>query len=275
MEIGQVFSLLNDYLEDKPNMVAMLKDLRDPTVKRLPDMDFFKNGNWPSTSPAAAVAAHIETDWFGWDPITGVQDAFDPNHPAPTGWWTRWYGDADKITRETLKRALEVALGVPDGGPIPSTPPRSWRVMVNWTCGAPMFQGWVAWEWDENDAQEGYVLVTFTTPGNGQLLYATPHRPGWPQAPGSPAGPPDYEDAATSVGNYGLWVIGDHCTDVLRPPTPVWNQLGSGVLPAWPNAFVYTHGPVNVPHPEWYIGDVAVVAPAEEDGGVLRIGETW
>jgi hypothetical protein len=275
MEIGQVFSFLNDYLEDPARMKQMLIDLRDDTVTRVSMMDFFKNGNWPANAPGAAVASHIETDWFGWDPITGVQDPFVPNHPVPTGWWTRWYGTADTITRETLKRALEVALGVPHDGATEFTPQRSWRVMVNWTCGAPMYQGWVAWQWDEDDPQEGFVLVTFTTPGNGSALNATPHRPGWPKAPSSPPGPPDYEDAATTVGNYGMWVIGDHCTDVLRPPATTWYPLGTGVLPNWPNAFVYTHPPVNVTHPEWYVGDVAVVATAEVDGGVLQAGEHW
>jgi hypothetical protein len=99
--------------------------------------------------------------------------------------------------------------------------------------------------------------VTFTTPGNGHPLYSTPHRPG------GGAGLADYEDPATTVGNYGLWIIGQDQTEVVRPPHHHWHALGAGVLPNWPNAFVYT------------FGDIVVVAPAEEDGGVLRAGKQW
>jgi hypothetical protein len=258
MEIGTVFSLLNDYVEDKSRMEQMLADLRNPLVTHLLDMQFFKGIGSTPPAWATAAASHIESDWFGWNAGTAAQNAFNPANPVQTGWWTRWYGNADTITRETLRRALEVALGVShDSDAI--TPTRCWRIMFNWSCGAPMFQGWVAWQWDEDDPQEGFVLCTFTTPGNGHPLYATPHRrTGLGYAP-------DYEDPVVNPpDNYGMWIIGDQFTDVLLPPSPIWHPLGKGVLPSWPNAFVYTHG-----------GTPLVVAPAEEDGGVLRAGHPW
>jgi hypothetical protein len=266
MEIGTIFSLLNDYLEDRSHMVQMLTELRDPNVTQLSQMEFFTQSPNPPTPATTwpAVVSHIETDWFGWDPLTHQQPPFNPVNPAQTGWWTRWYGNADQITRETLRRALEVALGVAhDAAGV--TPSRQWRVMFTWSCGAPMFQGWVAWQWVEHHPQQGFVLGTFTTPGNGHPLYATPHRP-----PG--AGPaPDYEDPVVrnpadvnDPAYYGMWIIGDQSTDVLLPPVPSWQPLGTGVLPNWPNAFVHTYG-----------NPALVVSPAEEDGGVLRAGHSW
>ena len=46
-----------------------------------------------------------------------------------------------------------------------------------------LFQGWVTWQtWDSEDGStpeaptNGMVTVTFSTPGNGHALYATPRR---------------------------------------------------------------------------------------------------
>jgi hypothetical protein len=249
MSIGEAFSLLDAYLQDQGNMVQMLKELRDPAVQRLSDMQFFG----PSGSTAVRTAvAHIETDWFGWDPQTGVQDAFDPANPAATGWWYGWYGNADKITRETFRRALEVALGVPhDSTDI--TPTRQWRVMFNWTCGAPLFQGWVVWQCNDADTQNGFVLCSFTTPGNGYQLFATPFHPGTgPEGYGGPAAP----------GNSGMWVVGDQCTEIVYRDADVGIRM-TDYLRDWTNAFLYTH---ELPDPAQ--AGIAVVAPTLQDGGV-------
>jgi len=263
MEIGMVFSLLDDYVEEQARMLQLLIDLRTPGIDLLSQTQAF---GAPSVQalPNDPVS-HIESDWFGYPPVppgqppSTSQPPFDPTNPQQTGWWTRWNGDAAGITRETLVRALEVALGVPhhpdDLSPVPN---RCFRLQFIWTCGAPFFQGWVSWIWDEDDPMQGVVTVTFTTPGNGHPLYATPRRPANAALP-----PNDYEDPAWTVGNYGMWIIGENQTEVLRPHHKHFKGLGVGVLPDWPNAFVHT------------FGGVMVIAPAEIDGGVLRAGRTW
>jgi hypothetical protein len=265
MEIGPMFSLLDDYVEDQVHMVRLLAELRDPSVELLSQTEMFSAVS-VKTLPNDPVA-HIESDWFGYPPVPAgqppstSQPAFNASNPQPTGWWTRWYGDAAGITRETLVRALEVALGVPHN-PDDLSPQatRCWRLQFIWTCGAPFFQGWVSWMSEEDEPQEGYVTVTFTTPGNGHPLYATPRRPAGAFGPPSP---PDYEDPAWTVGPYGMWIIGENRTEVLRAHHKHFKSLGDGVLPNWPNAFVRTYG------------GVTVIAPAEVDGGMLDAGRTW
>ena len=260
MEIGPVFSLLNDYVEEKQHMVNLLTELRDPTITSLNQTEVFSSSS-AKALPNNAIT-HIEQDWFGYRPGTTKQDPFDPNNPGTTGWWTRWNGDAAGITRETLVRALEVALGVPHVGAgentAPPEPTRCWRLQFIWACGAPFFQGWVSWQWDEDDPMEGFVSVTFTTPGNGHLLYATPHRPA-----NAPAPSLGYEDPAVTVGNYGMWLIGENETEARPRGEREFTDLGVDVLPDWPEAFVHTHG------------GVTVVSPAEIDGGVLPAGRPW
>ena len=263
MSIGPVFSLLNDYLEEGAYMVDMLRELRDPTVRRLSDMEFFKGRELPPRPDGTTAVEHIETDWFGWEPTTGVQDAFSRKNPVKTGWWTAWYGNADQITRETLMRALEVALGVPHNSE-EVTPSRQWQLMVNWTCGAPTFQGWVMWQSVKRDPTKGFVVCTFSTPGNGNSLYATPHHPGTPSGKG-------YQDPAVTVGNRGMWVIGDQCTEMRLRGSDDWLPV-TGELPDWTNAFVYTHEQPDPNQPGSFIPGLAVVSPAEEDGGVRPTG---
>jgi hypothetical protein len=250
MSIGPIFSALNEYLEDKSYMVDMLKELRDPAVRRLSDMAFFKGREFPGRMDGLTTVEHIETHWFGWDHETGVQDAFDPDNPMKTGWWSAWHGNAYEITRETLRRALEVALGVShDAKDV--TPTRQWQLMINWTCGAPTFQGWVMWQSVQHDEATGCVVCTFSTPGNGNSLYATPYHAG-----ASPSG----KGSPLIVGDRGMWVIGDRITDI-RMADGKWNNEVTGELPDWTGAFIHTHGAGND-------SGVAVVSPPEVDGGV-------
>jgi hypothetical protein len=265
MEIGPVFSIFADYLEDEANVKKLLAQMRQIPVLPLTQMEVF-TGAGVAAVPGGNAVQHIERDWFGFVPTTQAQPPFNPLQPNQTGWWSNWYGDAEAITRETMRCAVEVALGIPfqkqPNGKIQhdplAEPTRCWWMQVTWTCGAPYFQGWVAWQQWSDTHRGGDVIVNFTTPGNGHPLYLTPHRP-----PNAPPPPNDYEDPAQTVDEYGLWIIGENRTDVITQKRTAFSPLGSGILPDWPNAFIHTHG------------DVCVVAPAEIDGGVLDAGRPW
>jgi hypothetical protein len=271
LEVGRVMSWVTDYVENPGHLRTLFDQLRGhPRHFELTEIDALNSTNPLNqtvpdpVNPGANIRPdeHLARDWLGWTewhhPPRPGQPQFLAGNPKPTGWWIRWYGDADDIIRKTLLCATEIALDVPRGGTTPSSG-RHWHMQFLWVCGSPFFQGWVNWqEWDENDPQGGNVTVTFTTPGNGHPLYATPRRPA-----GAPAPDDGYEDPAQTVDEYGLWVIGQDKVDVLRPNKTPFHISGAGFLPAYPNAFIHTKG------------DPIVVSPAEIDGGVLPTGRDW
>jgi len=254
VEVGAVLSALTDYFKVEKTQQDTLKDLRD-TTKTLPDL-------LKSAGATQDVVNHFALDWLGYqstNPMTKPAD-FQAANARKLGWWTDWYGNAEGTLRETMIRALEVALGIPhDGDPHANT--RCWRITFTWTCGAPMLQGWVYWwdfDADANGAQRhnGIVNVIISTPGNGHPLYATPYRP-------DSLHPDDYDDnPALAQGEYGLWVIGEDEMDVRLPGSHDFRGAGRGPIPDWPN-FFHTSG------------NVVTVSPAEEDGGVIHAGDPF
>jgi hypothetical protein len=269
LEIGAILSYLNEYCEDEDRARTLLAELKQTNAagQLLPfDQTTFMQ-ELPARLPKVpdpvhpgqliSPVEHIARDWLGEQ--SGV---WDPLHPQQTGWWTGWRGNAEGIIRETVQRGLEVLLGV-NHGVAPATAKsgkskRKWRIDFSWACGSAMFQGWVTWaDWGSD---EGRVSVVFITPGTGKPMYATVHGPGNTQPV-----PPDYEDPAGNSNHaYGMWVIGQDKTTVLPPggtrqPYPI----GTGFLPPYLGAFIYTSGPVSAS------------SPAEQDGGVKKGGRQW
>jgi hypothetical protein len=265
-EQGTVLSLLDDFLADEERAATALGRLRPQpdgslhpvtscggldakVLQAIPDP--------VEEGTLTTAAAHVEQHWFGRA----------PDGSPGTAWWQGWRGDAESIVRWTLVSALEVALGVPHVGPEgppatePVRPTRFWPVHLHWCCGAPLFQGWVGWHRHGAGRREGVVTVVFTTPGVGEPMYATPHDPH--QGGDHPA---DYESPARTVGDHGLWVVGQEQTAWVRSPTNkvlFGERRGSGVLPTAYGLELESRG------------DVVIVAPSEASGGVLRTGRTY
>jgi len=258
VSVGAELSKLTSYCRDPKNLVKTLNDLRNDKLS-LPQC-------LTNAKARDAVVKHFAVHWLGYDPTTmKPQPAFDPANPNTTGWWSEWYGDAEGVLRETMIRAVEVALGL-DPGMGPAAATRCWPMMFTWTCGSPMLQGWVSWcnfDATNNNGDEsgtgGVVNVIFSTPGNGQPLWATP------QSPGAGATAPDYDVNPTQVtGPYGLLVIGEDDMDVRQPGSQVFKHVGNQAIPSpWPD-FFHTYGDALV-----------TVSPAEVEGGVLEAGNVF
>jgi hypothetical protein len=270
-EVGRILSWVNEYLETPDNAQHLFDQLHAGVP--LTEIDALNSPNPENaTIPDPVVgghitpAGHVARDWLGWQNWkarlpAGPQPPFNPAAPNRTGWWVRWNGNAEGVIRETLLCATEVALNYPRGKNVrlPKAKARHWRMQFLWVCGAPFLQGWVNWqEWDKGD-RDGMVTVTFTTPGNGHPLYATPEAARVLPAPDNA----DYEVNPQTVGEYGLWVIGEDRCDVLAPPKAAFFVSGAGFLPPMTNQFIHTSG------------NVIVVSPQELDGGVRRIGRDW
>jgi hypothetical protein len=262
LEVGAILGALNDYSEDQPNVVGALTALRmgtpilallnPPAIPKIPDPRV-------PTGPMITPAQHVDRDWFG--------NGYQPTPTHGTGWWVNWQGDAEAIVTETITRGLEVSLGLDHNEDIANST-RFWPITYLWSCVSPMFQGWVNWStWTDDGGDDyGAVTVTFSTPGNGHPLYMAPWRPGHPQPPYPPT-LNDYADPPTSMGEYGMWVIGQD-TLVIGPNAAAkvepFSTVGVNFVPANVGGAKY-HGQ----------GPVAVVEPAEIDGGVLNNGQVW
>ena len=265
-EQGVVLSVLDRFAADKARAVAALAALRptpDGTLRPVIEaggLDAVELRRIPNPlDPTTTMTAgeHLDQHWFGRN----------PDGTPGVAWWKGWSGNTEDIVRWTLISALEVALGVEHvgpGDPVPEGPieaARHWPVHLHWGCGAPLFQGWVGWHKHGRGASNGVVTVVFMTPGMGKAMFATPHDP---EQGGSH--PRDLEDPARTIGDHGLWVIGQDQTAWIRSPTStvlLGNPVGAGLLPSNYGLRLESRG------------DVCIVAPSEATGGVLRAGPTY
>jgi hypothetical protein len=258
-EQGIVLSVVDDYLSDPARAAKTLTALR-PVPFGL-GQPVARTGGLASQNlqqlhvhgKTISATEHLEQHWYGRDP---------QGNEVPT-WWRGWTGDAEEIMRWTLITAIEISLGVEHIPPlskratIPTiTPTRGWPIHIYWSCGAPFFQGWVSWHRHGPGNREGVVNVALCTPGTGEQLNATPHdrNPITSTMPGA-------EDPATTVGDHGLWVIGQESTEQVigsDPPVLIGRAKGQGLLPLdYGGLALHT------------FGKIVIASPAEATGGVL------
>jgi hypothetical protein len=253
LEKGPVLSVLESYANGGAgasvtrhrNMKVVLDRLRDPTID-LTDVGGLDSTNldggatnpWPTFQDRAT---HIQQDWFGMT-AAGPQAAFNPANPTRTGFWVSYYGDVESIVRETLVRALEVALGVDHGAPSAGAT-RYWRIELFWKCPNPWFEGWVTWRSESATAATGQVTVIFATPGNGGWVYPDPR-----------SGRNPVVDPASSQTDRGMWIVthGGHDPYVVSSSI----ETKPGVLPI-PTLGAFWAG----------TAPLVTVAPSFGDGG--------
>ena len=232
--IGLPFDALSAYGRDNPLELALLRDAIINTSPKLSATQMLLSAIPSLQKQLPGFDKHLDDDWFNTKSQPGNWGS---------GWWKHWRGDADGITCETVRRSIEVALGIDHAAPSGTVGTRHWTIQYIWVCGAPMFQGWVSWWSETNDPSEGYVTTVITTPGNGHPLYSNIY------------GNTTKSTLPLSVGTKGSWVIGQET--VLRAagkkalsPQP----FGTGFL---------THGGRLISQ-----GKVTAYAPTVADGGV-------
>lgn len=255
LEQGPYLAMLEDLINRNP--VRCLDSLRDPDR---PVTDLLRSapadipeGPYPTT---AALADHIDRDWFGIKPD-------GPESDGTSRYWSCWEGDAQGIVRETMVRALEIALGLDHDEPAASVPPRrQWHISLLTACGIRWFEGWVSWRRVGAGGGDGHVTVFLLTPTHGKPAEPTLLRPtpSTPEAPGQPYA----VNPARADGDQGLWAVGavlEHRRDP-EPGSARWVPPGSFPRPHL--------GPTYVG-----MGDIVVVAPPETQGGVLPTGRPY
>ena len=196
LEKGPVLSVLEDVLRGPTAQVEnILTRLRDPAVP-LAEVGGLDSTtlNAPPYPTTADRVAHIEKDWFGYVVGTQQQAPFNPLTNPTTGFWENYWGDVAGIVRETLTRAVEVALGLDHDAEPPGT--RHWPIELFWKCPNPWFEGWVTWRHEPAQPASGQVTVILATPGNGAVVLDDPRQGRTPSV--GPVAP---------TGNQGMWVV--------------------------------------------------------------------
>ena len=127
LERGPYLAMLEDLINKDP--VRCLDSLRDPdkpvtALLREPAVTIH-GGPYADTG---RLADHIDRDWFGIKPGA-------PDDDGTSRYWSYWRGDAQGIVRETIVRAIELALGIDHGAAVPDGPGQRWHVSLFTACG--------------------------------------------------------------------------------------------------------------------------------------------
>jgi hypothetical protein len=284
-EKSPVFQVVESYVNvDRPRLLQLLWDLLDGgDIASLDPVDSTTLDVAPYYTPALR-RVHAKRDWWGYPevPPPGSKNYQPPQEPFNrrthpySGFWNHWYGDAEKIFRETMIRAFSLSLGLPredaatteefGGGPRPpdlqNTPGRDgqhWPITILWKCPEPWYEGWIEFQEWGSGRREGHVTVVLSTPAHGRPLYDTPVRP-LSSVANDPyhayeLNPPDRR------GPTGLWVV-SHVLNYKWYP-----RRGPGV-PSAPTSW----GPPVLGAPVESLGAVVCVSPAVGDGGASPTG---
>lgn len=280
LDKGPYFSIVEDFVNgDRGRAVLALERLRaGHPIADLGPLDGAIGGPMKN----GELKAHVNEDWFGMRPAPAgwiPQADFDKATKTSTGFWEHWYGDAEGIFRETVRRALEVSLGIGHEEPVTARRTRGgrhWRIALFWNCPHPWYEGWVTWQRWDRTPHGGHVTVVINTPA---------HRPAPPEgaesrskdrdtgelwnSPVKPAVDPKadapYEvDPAEAKGDNGMWVVGQ----VLNQE---WVPDASAAKTSPPGSW----RPPVLGNPIHSVGEVVTVAIAERDGGVLPGGRPY
>lgn len=257
LEKGPYLALLESFCNtDQARLTKALTKLRDPNVP-IPELGPFDSTNLRGPLSPTVLKECMYRDWFGFtfDQQTGrwssTQMQYDARWHPTTGFWYQYYGDVEKILRETFTRAAEVSLGLDHDAEAPAAgAPRHWPIEFFWKCGQPWWEGWVTWR-READGR-GQVTVILATPSTGDPVLRDPttgrHSADYALSPSGTRQP------SSTERTQGMWVIThkNHEERVVLSTTP----SGSGDWPL-PTLGVAYHG----------VDGVVVVQPSFADGG--------
>ena len=260
LEKGPYLAVMEDFVNgSEDRMKQVLTGLRngDPIAS---------NGSFNSSTLNGSpldhdgLIDHTNRHWFGmtrrpnnqgWKP----QDPWNPATNPQTGFWSEWYGDCEGILRETLVRGFEMALGLKHKENVNNSK-RYWYVEAFWRCPIPWFEGWVTWREHDAAPRGGQVTLLISTPGHGTPLKNTPLRPNRQANSGYVKDPPG------PGADRGMWVVSQGYHRPWPKTTTAKSGGGEWTFPTMGLGYV-SEGPV------------VVVAPPEDEGGILDPPRQW
>ena len=279
-EKSPIFQVVESYANvNRPRLLKMLWKLLDGDL--ITSLDPIRSHSLdvnPYPNPDARVE-HAHKDWWGWHEVNNTwrsQEPFDPVNNRYTGFWNHWYGDAEAIFRETMIRALSLAVGLPREDPAitqqyrghdrpvdlrdhPGRVGQHWPITILWKCPEPWYEGWIEFQEWGGAPREGHVTVVLSTPAHGVQLFDTPVRPD------TEVGSDPYHayelNPSDRSGPTGLWVV----SHVLNRK---WVPSTGPSIPSPPASW----GPPVLGSPVESLGPIVCVSPAVGQGGASPTG---
>jgi len=186
MEVGVLLERLAVALDDPANRSTLYAELLNPDLHI-----------WQSSLLTPEDADHMEHHWMQW--------------------MHNWTGDIEGITRETMRRTLEVAGELGHDEPLQGRFPAHHPIDLFVTCGAEQFQGFVSWRTTSTAGRHVVALFSapdYSPPPPDDYEYWTGITPDG-RAPVEPNGRADVQLA------QGVLVVGHIAgTRVELPPVP-------------------------------------------------------
>jgi hypothetical protein len=206
IEKGPVCEAFERYLDHPGHRTDFLALLRD-TTRPIWECAAFEG----VMIGRETAADHLRIHWFG-DPEYIDGEWTIKRKVAPNWWMRNWHGEPEQITRETLRRAVEVAGGVSreetESRHFTGKMPRHWPIEVFITCGAEQFQGFVTWRNNVIGGEGGHVTIIMSATKYGPTSY---HYYSGIRSERQPP-PPDYREhpdhRADIEAAQGMWVVG-------------------------------------------------------------------
>lgn len=201
--VCEAFERYLDHPHNRAEFFALLRDTKRP-IWESPAFDGVQIGT-------ETAADHLRVHWFGDPEYIGGEWTLK-NKVAPNWWMRNWHGEPEQITRETLRRALEIAGGVSRAETkshhFTGETPRHWPIEVFITCGAEQFQGFVTWRRNVIGGEGGHVTVIMSATKYGPTSY---HYYSGIRSERHPV-PPDYHEHPDHRSDIepeqGIWVVG-------------------------------------------------------------------
>jgi hypothetical protein len=262
LEKGPYLTGIEKYLSVEGNAVSALNDLRNN--KEIPDIGGVLDNLGGPLSPQQLKDV-IYRDWFGRSRDSSSASGWGPQDPfhwasnPTTGYWQQYYGDVEKIVRETLIRAIEVSLGLDYGEKTPSSgqaTKRHWPVELWWKCGQGWFEGWVTWHNDQHENRApardaGQVTVVLATPGTGYQVLVDPTM--GRHLPHFEVDPPNTRRPGPGERFQGSWVVTHNVHDERAMLTSASADEGQLRWPVFGTGYVGTKRVLCV-QPSWADG---------------------
>ena len=242
-----ILSKVEKYAVDPQNLLTSLTRLRDAKTKSLPIWEAPIYGtaaylNDPATGQPRPEAVeelrHIRVHWLGNPAKATAGPMYMPSNlgtTSATGWWAGWDGDAHEIVRQTTQRAYQVALGIEDSKlanlPSANAVARCWPITFVWTCGSPMFQGFVIWDKHPTVAgaaasvpdRNGHVTVIFSTPATDMAYVDIGHVVPFPSMANGVLPP---ERFRCTTESHDMAIIGNQDPGTIVPVYTVVSAIG-------------------------------------------------
>jgi hypothetical protein len=265
LEKGPAFSIIEDYLNgSERRALATLATIRIPKGRagftELWDLPVFDPEALPRPPGMPSYRDDFRAKWCGYVERDGTWQEPDPDADDNIGIWLSYWGRVEAITRQTLRTALEISLGIARDDDVPERAEQHWPIDMYWKCGQNWFEGWVTWRRHERPEGAGHVNLIFATPADGSIVLDSPidNR----NLNKGPAYDPDFRSIRVpgtgEERRAGMVVVTHRCNqlDHWRPPSA--RKVEDGLeVPRYVSAR--------------FLGkeEIVVVAPSEADGGVL------